>query len=91
MLIYVKEIEMLIVAVEGTGDNLTAEDEADGLKDYMMTTLYAQDGDQLIEQDAGQMMTSKELSSLETDEIVELLMDYWGYNKDAVDYAVLNN
>ena len=44
MLIYVKDYERLITAVEGTGDNLTDEDIADGYNDYVMTSIYKQEG-----------------------------------------------
>ena len=35
MILFIKGINKLITAVEGTGDNLLDEDIAEGLKDYM--------------------------------------------------------
>ena len=43
MIIFIKGINKLITAVEGTGDNLLDEDIAEGLKDYMMTSEYIKD------------------------------------------------
>ena len=39
MILFIRDINKLITAVEGTGDNLTKEDEAEGLKDYMMSSV----------------------------------------------------
>lgn len=90
MLIYLKDIEKLIVAVEGAGDNLTEADQASGYRDYMMTTIYEQDGDQLIEKDAGQLLLKADYADYLTEELVDKLMDFWGYDSSEVEHAVLN-
>lgn len=90
MLIYLKDVERLIVAVEGAGDNLTEADQASGYRDYVMTTIYEQDGDQLIEEDAGQLLLKADYADYLTEELVDKLMDFWGYDSSNVEYAVLN-
>lgn len=78
MVIWVKDADRLITAVEGTGDNLTADDEVEGLVDYMMTSIYRIDGEEVVLEDGGQMMTSVYIKDLEYEEIAERLLDYWG-------------
>ena len=90
MLIYLKDTEELIVAVEGAGDNLSEADQASGYRDYMMTTIYNQDGDELIEEDAGQLLLNAEYAEHEAEELVEKLMDFWGFDSTTVEHAVLN-
>lgn len=81
MLIYVGEPHyQIIVAEEGTGDNLLPEDIKEGYVDYMMTSIYKQDGDELELIDSGQMMCEKLVKDMETAEMIDLLMDYhYGY------------
>lgn len=67
----------IITAVEGTGDNLTAEDEKEGLKDYWMSSVYEQDGDELKLVDAGQIMTSQVIADMDDYEAVQLIREYW--------------
>lgn len=81
MVIWVKDADRLITAVEGTGDNLTADDEAEGLVDYMMTSIYRIDGEEVVLEDGGQMMTSVYIKDLEYEEIAERLLDYWGLSE----------
>lgn len=90
MLIYLKDVERLIVAVEGAGDNLTEADQASGYRDYVMTSIYEQNGDELELEDGGQLLLNTEYDEYETDELVEKLMDFWGYDMGEVEYAVLN-
>ena len=47
MLIITKDTEKLITIVEGTGDNLTDEDIKDGYIDYVMTSIYGVDGEEV--------------------------------------------
>lgn len=88
MMIYLKDTERIITAVEGTGDNLTAHDLDDGFVDYMMTSIYKQDGDELMVEDAGQLMFMKPVADHNTEELVDRLRDYWEA-KDG-DYIILN-
>lgn len=88
MLIYLKDTERLITVVEGTGDNLTDEDMKDGFVDYFMSSVYKQDGDELVLEDGGQILSSKLVKELETEEIVDKVLDYWEAKDE--DYAILN-
>lgn len=74
----------MVVAAEGTGDNLLPEDEKQGYKDYAMLSLYSIDGDELALVDSGQMMTEKLIADMTEEEYIERLEDYWGLNKDSI-------
>lgn len=90
MLIYVGEPHyQIIVAEEGTGDNLLPEDIKEGYVDYFMTTTYKQEGDALEFIDSGQMLCDKLIKDMETEEMIDLLMDYhYGYTPDK--YVILD-
>jgi hypothetical protein len=90
MLIYVKEWERLITVVEGTGDNLFDEDIADGYNDYVMTSVYKQEGEELILEDSGQMLTKEMIKDMETDELAKRAVDYWTGGDDTEEYVILN-
>ena len=89
MIIFINGINKLITAVEGTGDNLLDEDIAEGLKDYMMTSIYKVDGEDVELEDGGQMMTSEYIKDLEPEEIAHRLLDYWGYTDDSLDWVMV--
>lgn len=91
MIIFIRDINKLITGVEGTGDNLTKEDEAEGLKDYMMTSVYSVDGEDVVLEDGGQMMTSEYIKDLETEEVAQRLLDFWGYTDDSLDWVMLDD
>lgn len=87
MLIWAGEPDYrIITAVEGTGDNLTDEDLKDGYVDYWMTSIYKQDGEEIVLEDGGQLLTSKPIKDMDVDEQVERLLDYWGVHNN---YSVL--
>lgn len=89
MLIWVGEPDYkIITAVEGTGDNLTDEDIKDGYIDYWMTSVYKQEGEEIVLEDGGQLLTSTPIKDMDTDEQVERLLDYWGCHNN---YAVLES
>lgn len=89
MLIWVGEPDYkMITAVEGTGDNLTDEDIKDGYIDYWMTSIYKQEGEEIVLEDGGQLLTSTPIKDMDTDEQVERLLDYWGCHNN---YAVLES
>ena len=90
MIIFIRDINKLITGVEGTGDNLTKEDEAEGLKDYMMTSVYGVDGEDVVLEDGGQMMTSEYIKDLELEEVAQRLLDFWGYTDDSLDWVMLD-
>lgn len=77
MLIITKDTEKLITIVEGTGDNLLAEDEAEGFVDYVMTSIYEVDGEDINLIDSGQMLSMTPIEDLEEDELVRRVLDYW--------------
>lgn len=91
MIIFIRDLNKMITAVEGTGDNLTAEDEAEGLKDYMMTSIYKVDGEEVELEDGGQMMTAEYIKDLELDEVAHRLLDYWGYDYENTDWVMLDD
>lgn len=74
----------MVVAAEGTGDNLLPEDEEQGYKDYAMLSLYSIDGDELALVDSGQMMTEKLIADMTEEEYIERLEDYWELSKDSI-------
>ena len=78
MLIITKDTEKLITIVEGAGDNLTEEDIKDGYIDYVMTSIYKVDGEDITLEDAGQMLSQTPIEDLEEDELVSRVLDYWG-------------
>ena len=90
MILFIKGINKLITAVEGAGDNLLDEDIAEGLKDYMMTSVYKVDGEDVELEDGGQMMTSEYIKDLEPEEIAHRLLDYWGYTSDSLDWVIVD-
>lgn len=82
MLIITKDTEKLITIVEGTGDNLTDEDIKDGYTDYVMTSIYRVDGEDIVLEDSGQMLSQTPIEDLEEDELVKRVLDYWGLGEE---------
>lgn len=78
MLIITKDTEKLITIVEGTGDNLLKEDIDDGFVDYVITSIYHVDGEDIVLEDSGQMLSKTLVADLEEDELVSRVLDYWG-------------
>lgn len=77
MLIATKDTEKLISIVKGTGDNLLPEDEKDGFIDYVMTSIYHLDGEDIVLDDSGQLLLSEYVEDLEEEELVKRVLDYW--------------
>lgn len=82
MLIITKDTEKLITIVEGAGDNLLPEDEAEGFVDYVMTSIYEVDGEDINLIDSGQMLSRTPIADLEEDELVKRVLDYWGLGEE---------
>lgn len=82
MLIITKDTEKLITIVEGTGDNLTEEDIKDGYTDYVMTSIYRVEGEDIVLEDGGQMLSQTSIADLEEDELVRRVLDYWGLGEE---------
>lgn len=82
MLIITKDTEKLITIVEGTGDNLTEEDIEDGYIDYVMTSVYRVEGEDIVLEDGGQMLSQIPIEDLEEDELVRRVLDYWGLGEE---------
>lgn len=82
MLIITKDTEKLITIAEGTGDNLTDEDIEDGYTDYVMTSVYNVDGEDIVLEDSGQMLSQTPIEDLEEDELVRRVLDYWGLGEE---------
>lgn len=77
MLIITKDTEKLITIQEGTGDNLTNEDIEHGYIDYVMTSIYHVEGENIVLEDSGQMLSRPLIKDLEEDELVRRVLDYW--------------
>ena len=82
MLIITKDTEKLITIVEGTGDNLTDEDIEDGYINYVMTSVYRVEGEDIVLEDGGQMLSQTPIEDLEEDELVRRVLDYWGLGEE---------
>lgn len=82
MLIITKDTEKLITIVEGTGDNLTDEDIKDGYTDYVMTSVYRVEGEDIVLEYSGQMLSKTPIEDLEEDELVKRVLDYWGLGEE---------
>lgn len=82
MLIITKDTEKLITIVNGTGDNLTDEDIKDGYTDYVMTSIYRVEGEDIVLEDGGQMLSKTPIADLEEDELVKRVLDYWGLGEE---------
>lgn len=82
MLIITMDTEKLITIVEGAGDNLTDEDIKDGYTDYVMTSIYRVEGEDIVLEDGGQMLSKTPIADLEEDELVKRVLDYWGLGEE---------
>lgn len=74
----------MVVAAEGTGDNLLPEDEEQGYKDYAMLSLYSIDGDELTLIESGQMMTTKLIADMTDEEYADDVRAYFDLDKDSI-------
>lgn len=84
VLLYDNFKDRIITAIEGTGDNLTEEDEKEGCVDYMITSIYEQDGEDIKLIDSGQMLTNKYIRDMDIEDIVSRLADYWETNEQYI-------
>jgi len=92
MLIYVGEPHYkLITAVEGTGDNLLSEDIKEGYKDYWLSSIYEQDGEDIKLIDSGQVLTSKYIADMPEEEWLDHIFDYWEIDRAEADYVILEH
>ena len=82
MLIITMDTEKLITIVEGSGDNLSKEDIKDGYTDYVMTSIYRVEGEDIVLEDGGQMLSQTPIKDLEEDELVRRVLDYWGLGEE---------
>lgn len=94
MLIYVGEPHYKLITAElGTGDNLDEQDIADGYVDYLVSSVYEKDGDEIKLVDGGQILSSKPFLEMDDDEILKRIFDYWevGDPEDReADYVILD-
>lgn len=82
-----KENDLLIIAKEGTGDNLLEEDERQGYRDYAMVGVYQIGGTDLNEIDGGQMMAECMIKEIDYDEYVRRIMDFVGVSSNDYEYV----
>lgn len=91
MIIYVPKYKEFIVAVEGTGDNLLPEDEAEGYVDYMMIECYKEDHGTIAEDDgSGQMLSEKYIADMPWEEVRDRVLDFIYTDWKAEDFIVLD-
>lgn len=90
MLIHVGEPHnKLITVVEGTGDNLLAEDREEGYVDYLLSSIYEQDGEELNLLDSGQILSGIYFGDMSEDEYLLRVLDYW--EMAGADYTILEH
>lgn len=89
MLIYLPASNRLITTQEGTGDNLLPEDEAEGCKDYWLSSLYEQDGEEIQVQDQAQILTTRLIGEMTLDEKIAIIKDYWEVHTEP--HIILNH
>lgn len=78
MLIYVgKPHNKLIATQEGTGDNLFDEDIKEGIVDYWLSSVYQQNGEEIVLVDSGQIMTSTLIKNMDMGEKIQRILEYW--------------
>jgi hypothetical protein len=78
MLIYVgKPHNKLIATQEGTGDNLFDEDIKEGIVDYWLSSVYQQNGEEIVLVDSGQIMTSTLIKDMDMGEKIQRILEYW--------------
>lgn len=82
--IYIDDTDEFILAVEGTGDNLLDEDEAEGYVDYIMAGLYVADGYEFELRDDPQIMLKKLVQDMTQEEFEQAVLDYWGIDRKRV-------
>lgn len=88
MLLYLPNDNLLITTQEGTGDNLFPEDEAEGCKDYWLSSLYEQDGEELQLKDQAQILTTRLIADMTLEEKIQIVKEYWEVH--TADHIVLN-
>lgn len=78
MLIYVGEPHYkIITSQEGSGDNLDAQDIKDGFVDYLMSSVYEQDGEDIKLVDAGQILSGEFFKDMDSTEVLQRILEYW--------------
>lgn len=82
--LYVPDTQELILAVEGTGDNLLAEDEEQGYVDYIMVEMYKLEDTDVEEIDGGQIMLTKLVADMTHKEFKQAVLDFWDIDKERV-------
>lgn len=91
MIIYDPKRKSIIVAVEGTGDNLLPEDEADGYVDYMMIECYREEYGALVEDDgSGQMLSEKYIADMPWEEVRDRVLNFIYTDWKAEDFVILD-
>ena len=88
--VYIPELETILIAQEGTGDNLLDEDEAEGYVDYVYIETQEFDGDRFAEDsDGGQMMLEHYFSEVYEGKPEELARDAVEFMFGTVEYVML--
>ena len=82
MLVITKDTEKVITITSGAGDNLTTEDIKNGYVDYIMSSIYKVEGEDIILEDAGQILSQTSIDDMDEEDLVHMVMDYWGVGDD---------
>lgn len=87
--LFIPDMQELILAAEGTGDNLMPEDMAEGYKDYIMVEMYKIDGTDIEETDGGQIMLKELVADMTDEEFMNRVLQYWAIPRGRVDIIEL--
>lgn len=79
---YIADINSIVLANEGTGDNLLHEDEEEGYVDYIMTELFVIQDTTIEAEDGGQIMLTKLVADMTQEEFEQAVLDYYGIDRD---------
>lgn len=83
--------QFLVAYAEGSGDNLSEEDLANGMKDYVLVSTYQlnQDGDNLslAPEDSGDLMLPELVARYEDEDLEARVLDFAGFAE--MDYIKL--
>ena len=91
MIIYAPKTKSIIVAVEGAGDNLFPEDEAEGYVDYMMIECYKEEhGTIEVDDGGGQMMSEKLIADMSWEEVRDRVLSFIYTDWKAEDFIMLD-
>lgn len=88
--VYIPELDTILIAQEGTGDNLLDEDIAEGYVDYVYIETQEFDGDRFVEDsDGGQMLMRQYFADVYEGKPEKLALDAVNFMFGTVPYIML--